>query len=359
MRLFRKKTGRKTISHAEPARPRTAKSEVYSQDDQEIEPSQATAFVQLCLAEIKARGLKIPFVFLPFRPDCSAASLDSLIKGLLSDGVGHDSVSRELMLMHPLEVMCAIRWIYSRIRGGLLSSAQYELFCKCERQMNYDATRYKTILSALFEEDAKLMLFYSLLDLLISISANEKHNGHSPLKLARLSAIFIFSGSFRDTPDFREAYSAWKGAALASQHLFLGYLRALSAEKLSGISPVPLSLQALINAENYPPTQSLPYQMKKALKLKLLVESLSPSPLLLLGRAVAHSHRIDNPALQSLSAACGQVSGLESECARVIKSIEAVNSQQIGRMANDMADAAWMSFEVSHTAPHLERARVV
>ncbi|CCG81422.1 Putative uncharacterized protein [Taphrina deformans PYCC 5710] len=70
---------------------------------------------------------------------------------------------------------------------------------------------------------------------------------------------------------------------------------------------------------------------------------MSPTPLSLLSRAISHAHRIDSQTLDMLSTSSKDF-GIDAECFRTLKAIQAVNSQESERMPSDARDAEWLEF---------------
>ena len=90
-------------------------------------------------------------------------------------------------------------------------------------------------------------------------------------------------------------------AADATSHLFFAYLRSLSPDSVrgvNGISTLPISLQNLVQATDYPPVQP---PMNATSKVVMIVDSVSPTPFALLRRAKHFEYRDDDEALQQFS----------------------------------------------------------
>jgi Domain of unknown function (DUF1708). len=82
-------------------------------------------------------------------------------------------------------------------------------------------------------------------------------------------------------------------AADATSHLFFAYLRSLSPDMprgISGISSLPISLQGLVQATEYPPEVPTLLQVTTT-KVVMIVDTVSPTPFSLLRRAKNFEYR--------------------------------------------------------------------
>lgn len=136
-------------------------------------------------------------------------------------------------------------------------------------------------------------------------------------------------------------------AADAASHLFFAYLRSLSPDSvkgINGISALPLSLQALVQATEYPPEQ---LNMSPTSKVVMIVDSVSPTPFALLRRAKHFQYRDEDRALQEFSNYDDPVQALTEECRRVLKSISSTNQSTISnsKTSTSLPDASWSRFE--------------
>lgn len=139
----------------------------------------------------------------------------------------------------------------------------------------------------------------------------------------------------------------YDSAADAASHLFFAYLRSLSPDSvkgINGISALPLSLQALVQATEYPPEQ---LNMSPTSKVVMIVDSVSPTPFALLRRAKHFQYRDQDRALQEFSSYDDPVQALTEECRRVLKSISSTNQSTISTSKNStsLRDASWSRFE--------------
>ena len=113
---------------------------------------------------------------------------------------------------------------------------------------------------------------------------------------------------------------------------------------ISGISALPLSLQALVEATEYPPIQQ-PFMEQHTTKVVMIVDTVSPTPFALLRRAKHFQYRDDDRALQQFSEFDDPVEALTDECRRVLKNISSANDSSTTKASTSLGDASWSRFE--------------
>jgi len=113
---------------------------------------------------------------------------------------------------------------------------------------------------------------------------------------------------------------------------------------VNGISALPLSLQNLVQATEYPPMQP---SLNTTSKVVMIVDSVSPTPFALLRRAKHFEYREDDHALQQFSDYEDPVQALTDECRRVLKSISSTNQSTVStsKASTSRPDASWSRFE--------------
>lgn len=138
-------------------------------------------------------------------------------------------------------------------------------------------------------------------------------------------------------------------AADATCHLFFAYLRSLSPDSvrgINGISALPISLQTLAEATEYPPEQ---LSLVAISKVVMIVNRVSPTPFALLRRAKHFEYRNDDMALQEFSDFEDPVQALTEECRRVLKCISSTNQSAAATSKASTSlrnpDAEWSRFE--------------
>lgn len=139
----------------------------------------------------------------------------------------------------------------------------------------------------------------------------------------------------------------WPRAADAASHLFFAYLRSLSPDSVrgtNGISALPISLQTLVQATEYPP---LTPTLSPTSKVVMIVDSVSPTPFALLRRAKHFEYREEDIALQQFSNYDDPTKALTDECQRVLKSISSTNQSTatVSKDSQGLPDASWSRFE--------------
>ena len=136
-------------------------------------------------------------------------------------------------------------------------------------------------------------------------------------------------------------------AADATSHLFFAYLRSLSPESAHGkgsILNLPISLQQLLEATEYPPTRQEALYSRTP-KVVMIVETVSPTPFALLRRAKNFHYREEDRLLQRFSDHDDPVTALTEECRRVLKSIASANESTSAKTSTSLLDPSWSRFE--------------
>ena len=138
-------------------------------------------------------------------------------------------------------------------------------------------------------------------------------------------------------------------AADAASHLFFAYLRSMSpdpARGTKGIIGLPISLQQLVQATEYPP-EAPTLIFNTVTKVIMIVDVVSPTPYALLRRAKNFEYRDDDSALQQFAGYDDPVRALTDECRRVLKCISSINQSNVSttKASTSLRDASWSRFE--------------
>lgn len=138
-------------------------------------------------------------------------------------------------------------------------------------------------------------------------------------------------------------------AADATSHLFFAYLRSLTPDVsrgVTGISSLPISLQTLVEATEYPPETPTLLQVTTT-KVVMIVDTVSPTPFSLLRRAKNFEYRDDHWHLQEFANYEDPIKALTDECLRVLKCISSTNESSVSssKQSTSLRDASWSRFE--------------
>ncbi|EQL02000.1 hypothetical protein OCS_02285 [Ophiocordyceps sinensis CO18] len=313
-----------------------------------VEPEEIHELLHYCTAELKARGLDIPFLLLPFRPTSNPSAVRTFIRHFFDDTfpLKGEMLLQELRMTEPMVISGVVKWCWSRLQGGVVGWDAYELFKVGEYDSNKARDSFKTFIPISVENGAKQRIIFDFFDLIAAIAAHGKSNGFGGRKISRMVAWWAFEQ--RETGSgFDGGYQAWLGAADATSHLFFAYLRSLSPEQsLTGISMLPRSLEKLLKETDYPPPTSR-QMMSSTNKLAMVVDAVSPTPFALLRRAGHFQYRDSDVGLQEFASYDDPVQALTEECLRVLKSISAANQSQVSSVkhSTSLRDASWSRFE--------------
>src|SRR4051794_39101142 len=134
-------------------------------------------------------------------------------------------------------------------------------------------------------------------------------------------------------------------AAEATCHLFFAYLRSLApGGKTNGVSVLPLSLQQLLYDTEYPPNASM-FLREPTSRIIMTVDTVSPTPFVLLRRARNFDFTDESQALQEFSDYEDPLQALTDESKRILKCISASNQSQKPGAGAGLGDQSWSRFQ--------------
>ncbi|KAK2810130.1 hypothetical protein FQN49_008559, partial [Arthroderma sp. PD_2] len=357
-RVFRskdpsKKSGRLNGLPAEPEKPTWTDAWVRT----EVGPEEVVELLQGCTVELKDRALDIPFLLLPFRPTSDPSAARTFIRNFFNppadrtDSPGPlqgKQLAQELRLSEPMVLCSVMKWCWARLPGGVVTWEAYELFKVGENDAQFARDAFSTFIPLSVDSDARTKIIFAFFDLMAAIAAHGKSNGLGGRKLSRYAGWWAFEHS--DTgKGFEASYKTWASAADATSHLFFAYLRSQAPESLrgtNGISTLPLSLQNLVRATEYPPeTPSL--LQSGTTKVVMVVDVVSPTPFALLRRAKNFEYRASDHALQQFASHDDPQTVLTEECKRVLRCISSANQSEVStvKASTSLPDASWSRFE--------------
>lgn len=130
--------------------------------------------------------------------------------------------------------------------------------------------------------------------------------------------------------------------------MFFAYLRARAPAPGPGsdsISQLPRSLVALINETAYPPPR--PKLLESvAPNVLMIVDTVSPTPFVMLERARNLDYRASNHVLRSFAEHNNPAKALTAECSRVFEMIASnIQANKVGTATPPDTDASWTRFE--------------
>ncbi|KAJ6111752.1 hypothetical protein N7523_007813 [Penicillium sp. IBT 18751x] len=320
----------------------------------EVGPEEVQDLIRGCTQELKARALDTPFLLLPFRPSSDPSAARTFVRNYFNQcfdkgaPVSGDELIQELRLTEPMVLCGVLKWCWSRLPGGVVTWEAYELFKVGEQDSDLARDAFSTFIPISVDSDARTKIIFDFFDLLAAIAAHGKSNGLGGRKLSRYAGWWAFEHV--DTgKGFEAAYKTWAAAADATSHLFFAYLRSISPDMprgISGISSLPISLQGLVQATEYPPETPTLLQVTTT-KVVMIVETVSPTPFSLLRRAKNFEYRDEHWHLQEFSNYEDPVRALTDECLRVLKCIASTNESTVStsKHSTSLRDASWSRFE--------------
>ncbi|KAJ5459749.1 uncharacterized protein N7458_001301 [Penicillium daleae] len=320
----------------------------------EVAPEEVQDLIRGCSHELKARALNTPFLLLPYRPSSDPSAARTFIRNYFNQSfdkgapVSGDELMQELRLTEPMVLCSVMKWCWSRLTGGVVTWEAYELFKVGEQDSDLARDAFSTFIPISVDSDARTKIIFDFFDLLAAIAAHGKSNGLGGRKLSRYAGWWAFEHS--DTGNgFEASYKNWAAAADATSHLFFAYLRSLSPDMprgVTGISSLPISLQTLVEATEYPPETPTLLQVTTT-KVVMIVDTVSPTPFSLLRRAKNFEYRDEHWHLQEFANYEDPVKALTDECLRVLKCISTTNESSVSssKQSTSLRDASWSRFE--------------
>ncbi|CAD6899837.1 unnamed protein product [Tilletia controversa] len=220
--------------------------------------------VLICGREIKARGIDVPLIFSSMALDLSSTNVKSLIANLLNPEFYHSQATsttaaqiqfgqsfiNEVRFANPHDLAALIKWSLTRLgrvfevpvpvqankgkvqeevifmqQRGFIDLDIYMAWRDEERRSHYALTAFDVFLKSISPPAASLLL--ALFALLSSVTAYSLKNGMTPSKISRLFGVLLFG--LPEDESFARTYDAFARASNATEHLFLSYIRYLSA----------------------------------------------------------------------------------------------------------------------------------
>lgn len=113
---------------------------------------------------------------------------------------------------------------------------------------------------------------------------------------------------------------------------------------MNSISTLPIALQTLVQATEYPPESPTLLQVSTT-KVVMIVDTVSPTPFALLRRAKNFEYRDSDDHLQEFAGFEDPLKALTDECLRVLKCISSTNQSAVDEPVSANRDASWSRFE--------------
>ncbi|OJJ48607.1 hypothetical protein ASPZODRAFT_130697 [Penicilliopsis zonata CBS 506.65] len=320
----------------------------------EVAPEEVHDLIRGCTQELKARALDTPFLLLPYRPASDPSAARSWVRNYFTSAVDKsapwtgDVLVQELRLTDPLVICSVLKWCWSRLPGGVVTWEAYELFKVGEQDSQLARDAFSTFIPISVDSDARTRIIFDFFDLLSAIAAHGKSNGLGGRKLSRYAGWWAFEHT-DNGKGFEASYKNWTAAADATSHLFFAYLRSISPDSprgISGISSLPIALQTLVQATEYPPETPILLQMTTT-KVIMIVDTVSPTPFALLRRAKNFEYRDSDRHLQEFASFDDPIQALTDECLRVLRCISSLNQSAVSssKTSTSLRDASWSRFE--------------
>lgn len=166
---------------------------------------------------------------LPFRPSSDLTSTKTFVRRYFEGGrpnLRGDALLKELQLTDILVLAGILRWVWTRLQGGIVGWEVYELFSKAEKGNSFPTSTFSGCSDRSVDCDYAQHAFSQLMPLsvgnelhtavildffafLASVAAHAKSNGFNGQRLARICGWYAFE--IQGSPDgFTDGYANWE-----------------------------------------------------------------------------------------------------------------------------------------------------
>lgn len=245
-------------SNVIPRQRHPAKSDPFAM---EFQRSELQNVIHIITAEMKSKGVKTPFVFLPFRQEDEEYKLKQFLTRIFNEG---QFIEEKLLLSvvkrtDEYTLMSALKFFWSRLPGSaVIGWKSYNKFVKMEKEKGYPKKAFLTIMPYCLSSAAHASIVYDFLDLLVSVASYTKENKLSGRKICKMCGIWAFNGSpkkrsSKEFPSFARGVNDWVPASDALFHVMMSFLRSILPDDEKNQKKLPKTLQTMISANAYPP----------------------------------------------------------------------------------------------------------
>lgn len=173
-------------------------------------------------------GLDTPLFLLPFRPSSDLTSTRTFIRKYFEGGrptLRGRALSQELRLTDVLVIAGVLRWVWTRLDGGVVGWESYDLFAKAERgtqpqslywrgvlmwiDSGYARDAFNLLMPLSVGSELRTAIILDFFAFLTSVAAHAKSNGFNGQRLARIAGWYAFDikGS---SSGFVDGYANWE-----------------------------------------------------------------------------------------------------------------------------------------------------
>ncbi|KAK9475458.1 uncharacterized protein V1510DRAFT_358346, partial [Dipodascopsis tothii] len=134
-----------------------------------LAPADIADFVHLATAEIKQRGVFVPYLLLPFQAPANSHETQNFVRAIfVADGSrcrDAETIGREVRLADIHVLISALKWTWARLTT-LLSWDIYDLFKSSEHESGYAPSAFSTFIPLCVDSPAHLSIVTDFFDLL-------------------------------------------------------------------------------------------------------------------------------------------------------------------------------------------------
>lgn len=267
----------------------------------EFDSADVKDLIHLITQELKSKGAKIPYIFLPFRAQSDDRKLSKFLQKALQNLNDLAYVTALIKRTDGFTLMAGLKFLWCRLKDScVIGWDAYEKFLKAEKEQGYPKNAFLDIMPFCLSAPEHASIVYDFIDLITRIAAYTKENRLSGRKVSRLAGLWAFSGpppkslkastttsiaNESHAHSFIDGLEDWNHASDAMFHVFLSFLRSMlptdSNEKVKMQRP----LLTLIGGNVYPPeNHTSSANLTSMPLLTVYSKKLSSDPLELLAR---------------------------------------------------------------------------
>ncbi|RLV93091.1 Morphogenesis-related protein MSB1 [Spathaspora sp. JA1] len=234
------------------------------------------SILHIITQELKKRGTKTPYIFLPFRSRVNDSSLEKLLAFLFPNGevidcTNEKKVEGRLYEFDEFTLICGLKYLWARLPNNeVIGWDVYLEFKRKEAEKGYPKNAFLAIMPKCLSSPAHASIVYDFLDLILSITSNSQENYLSGRKISKMASFWAFNPIHNKKPqefDFNDGVEMWNKSTNALFHLVLSFLRSMLPETDMETLKLPKSLQSLLVTNQYPPVEELGQSLRNMITI--------------------------------------------------------------------------------------------
>ncbi|AOA63877.1 hypothetical protein PP7435_CHR3-0645 [Komagataella phaffii CBS 7435] len=261
--------------------------------DVELQKHELKDLIHAITNEIKLKGTRAPYFFLPFRPQLNDYRLKVFLNRVFIEGkpASLKVIEKVVKKTDEFTLTSALKFLWSRLPNGyIVGWKSYAQFAKLEQEQNYPQRAFLDIIPQCLLSPSHASIVYDFFDLIVAIAADTKQNKMSARKISKMCGIWAF-GPIKVSPkgdtSYHRGIANWLPASDAIFHLLLSFVRSMLPESPNDEYKLPRTLQNLVLSNSYPPAETVLTSRSNLVDVPLItlkVNNPSRSPIEMLHR---------------------------------------------------------------------------